>query len=371
MQTSIRAELLSKIAELTPASFETTALAVFRYQAAHNPLYARYLELLRRDPPVVTCLAEIPFLPIALFKRYAVQTGEWAPAQVFTSSGTTGQTTSRHLVRDPEMYLDNTRRGFAQFYGDPAGWCFLALLPSYLERAGSSLVAMADYFIGLSRYPESGFFLNELDQLQRTLRHCRAAGIPTVLLGVSFALLDFAEQYPMDLSGVLIMETGGMKGRRRELTRSELHQTLQQAFQVSGIHSEYGMTELFSQAYSQPVNTAQTPAVQTAFQGLELYPEASGSNFVLQTSNFELQTNAPVLFSPAPTMQVLTTETNDPFCPAAPGRSGVLNIVDLANLDTCSFIAAEDVGKVYADGRFEVLGRLDAAEMRGCNLMIE
>ena len=337
MQTSIRADLLSEIAELTPAGFDATALAVFRYQAAYNPLYARYLALLRRDPLAVTGLAEIPFLPIALFKRYDVQTDVWTPAGVFTSSGTTGQTTSRHLVRDPEEYLGNARRGFAHFYGDPAGWCFLALLPSYLERAGSSLVAMADYFIGLSRYPESGFFLNELDQLQRTLRHCRATGIPTVLLGVSFALLDFAEQHPMDLSGVLVMETGGMKGRRRELTRAELHHTLRQAFNVSGVHSEYGMTELFSQAYSQP-----EPAD----------PER-------------------VLFTPAPTMQVLTTETNDPFCPAAPGRSGVLNIIDLANLDTCSFIATEDVGKVYADGRFEVLGRLDAAEMRGCNLMIE
>jgi hypothetical protein len=190
---------------------------------------------------------------------------------------------------------------------------------------------MADYFIRISKYPESGFFLHDFEKLRDVLIFCKSNGYKTILLGVSFALLDFAERHPMDLSGITVMETGGMKGRRRELTRPELHQILRAAFNLGEVHSEYGMTELFSQAYAQ---------------------------------------GGP-LFAPAPTMRVLATEINDPFCPAAPGRTGVLNIIDLANLDTCSFIQTEDVGRVYADGRFEVLGRLDVAEMRGCNLMVE
>jgi hypothetical protein len=306
-------------------------LSVFQYQARHNPLYSRYLELLGRSESQVHTLAEIPFLPIAFFKGQTIQSDTWAPETVFLSSSTTGQTPSQHLVRNLDWYLQNTRRGFTEFYGDPSDWCVLALLPSYLERSGSSLVAMADYFIRLSKYSDSGFFLNDFQQLREAIFKCRANGDKTLLLGVSFALLDFAEQYPMDLSGITIMETGGMKGRRKELTRTELHQTLQQAFGVDKIHSEYGMTELFSQAY------------------------AMGGT----------------LFSPAATMRVLTTEINDPFCQTQPGRTGVLNIVDLANIDTCSFIQTEDIGKVYADGKFEVLGRLDVAEMRGCNLMVE
>lgn len=330
MQTPERAELLPLLADLGNGRFEKTALAVFRYQAAHNPLYSRFLELLnrRREPPA---LNRIPFLPIQFFKTQEIKTGSWAPQTTFTSSSTTGQTPSRHLVRDLDFYLENTRRGFAKYYGDPSEWRILALLPSYLERKGSSLVAMARHFIQLSNFPENGFFLHDFEKLRDTLVFCKSKGYKTLLLGVSFALLDFAERFPMDLSGITIMETGGMKGRRRELTRTELHETLRAAFRVEAIHSEYGMTELFSQAY------------------------ATGGS----------------LFSPGPTMRVLATEIYDPFCPVAPGRTGVLNIIDLANLDTCSFIQTEDVGKVFYDGRFEVLGRLDAAEMRGCNLMVE
>ncbi len=335
MQTSDRQDLLLKIAELIPQRFEAVALELFRYQAAGNALYARYLQLLGRQPESVGRIADIPFLPVSLFKQYAIQTGKWQPETVFSSSSTTGQVPAQHLARDLSFYLDNTRRGFRVFYGDPSEWCVLALLPSYLERTGSSLVAMADYFIRCSPYPQSGFFLHDLDALRQRLLECRDKGIPTLLLGVSFALLDFAEFSPMDLSGVTIMETGGMKGRRHEMTRDELHAALCEAFQVSGIHSEYGMTELFSQAYSRPVRG----------QG--------------------------AVFTPAPTLQAHTREINDPFCPAAPGRSGILHFIDLANMDTCSFIATEDVGKVYPDGTFEVLGRLDAAEMRGCNLMVE
>lgn len=335
MQTADRQVLLSKLAELTPENFGSVALEVFRFQATENMLYARFLELLGIKPAEVRTTLEIPFLPISLFKRYSIQTGTWEAQAVFTSSTTTGQTPSKHLVRNLAAYLENARRGFGVAYSDPSKWCTLALLPSYLERSGSSLVAMADYFIRLSPYAQSGFFLNNLKALQATLLECIEKKIPTLLLGVSFALLDFAEQYPMDLSGITVMETGGMKGRRAELTRSALHQLLGKTFNLPGVHSEYGMTELFSQAYSQPR------------AGMD-------SRFV-----------------PGPLLQAVACEINDPFAPVPIGRSGALQFIDLANLDTCSFLATEDVGKVYADGTFEVLGRLDAAELRGCNLMVE
>ncbi|MCC7507398.1 MAG: acyl transferase [Saprospiraceae bacterium] len=330
MPTPDRAELLSALADLTPENFEATALAVFRYQAATNPLFARWLHLLGRDPLSVRRLSEIPCLPIRFFKTMDIKSGQWQEQTVFTSSATTAQTPSRHLVRHLDHYLLNTRKGFAEQYGPPENWCYLALLPAYLERSGSSLVVMADDLISRSPYVQSGFFLHDFERLRDTIQACQAQKIPTILLGVSFALLDFADQYPMALHGITVMETGGMKGRRKELTRQELHEALQKAFQIPEIHSEYGMTELFSQAYSR------------------------GN-----------------LFQPATTLRVLTTEVNDPFCPVGPGRTGVLNCIDLANLDTCSFIATEDLGKVGADHRFEVLGRLDIAEMRGCNLMVE
>lgn len=332
MQTPQRAELLSILANLNEANFEAGIQAVYAYQTAHNPLFVRYLRLLGQAPGATPFrLQDLRFLPISFFKTQVVQTGAWEPETEFSSSGTTGQTPSRHLVRDLDLYLENTRRGFAQFYGDPSDWAILALLPSYLERGGSSLVAMADHFIQISKYPESGFFLKDHESLKDRIDVCKSKGYKTLLLGVSYALLDFAAQYPMDLSGVTVMETGGMKGRRREMTRTELHATLQAAFGHSVIHSEYGMTELFSQAYA-PGGTR---------------------------------------FYPAPTMRVMATELNDPFCLVASGRTGVLNIIDLANLDSCSFIQTEDLGRVYPDGSFEVLGRADTAEMRGCNLMVE
>jgi hypothetical protein len=276
-------------------------------------------------------ISEIPFLPISFFKSHTLQSGSWLPETEFSSSATTGQIPSRHLVRSLDFYLENTRHGFARFYGNPADWCILALLPSYLERTGSSLVAMADDWINRSKYPQSGFFLHDFEALAARIRFCQAQNIPTLLLGVSFALLDFAADYPMNLQGLTVMETGGMKGRRREITRAELHETLKIAFNLEQIHSEYGMTELLSQAYLS--------------QGERFYP--------------------------APTMQVHTAEINDPFAWVPFGRPGVLNIIDLANVDTLSFIATEDLGRVYADGSFEVIGRLDVAERRGCNLMVE
>ncbi len=335
LQTRPRAELLSRITHLTAEEWEATALAVFRYQAARNPLYARFLHLIGRDAARICSLEEIPFLPIHLFKRHWVKSGRWKPQDVFFSSGTTGQQPSRHAVRDRTFYLENARRGFAQFYGDPSEWCILALLPSYLERQGSSLVTMIDYFIRQSRHPQSGFFLKSDDALVRALEECRRQNVPTLLIGVSFALLDFAERSPMPLSGAVVMETGGMKGRRAELTCEALHEILCRAFQLSGVHSEYGMTELFSQAYSRPVS------------------------------------GQPARFWPAATLRAAAVEVEDPLVRAAVGRSGVLCFIDLANLDTCSFIATEDLGRVHADGSFEVLGRLDAAEWRGCNLMVD
>jgi hypothetical protein len=313
------------LANLKEGNFEGLASDIFDYQSIHNPLYSKYLELLGRPSSAPH------FLPISFFKSHAIQTGIWEAQTEFSSSGTTGQTPSKHMVRDLSMYLENSVRGFDQFYGDPADWVILALLPSYLERGGSSLVAMADHLIRLSKYMESGFFLDDFQQLNTTLNICKSKGYKTILLGVSYALLDFAAQFPSSLQGITIMETGGMKGRRKEMTKTELHEALQNAFQVEAIHSEYGMTELFSQAY------------------------AMGST----------------RFYPAQTMRVCTRELNDPFCPVPFGKTGVLNITDLANLDTCSFIQTEDLGRVWPDGSFEVLGRADAAEIRGCNLMVE
>ncbi len=313
-------------------AFAALAIEVFQHQAAHNALYARYLELLNVDPASVHTVEAIPFLPIELFKHHSIRTGQWLPVRVFTSSGTTGQQASQHLLKDPEWYRWSARMGFSWQYGRPVEeFCFLALLPSYLEREGSSLVAMMADFIEASRYAQSGFYLHQTEALLETLHSCRQQQIPTVLLGVSFALLDLAEAAPIDLSGIIIMETGGMKGRRAEITREELHRRLCQAFQVSCIHSEYGMTELLSQAYAQQYG----------------------------------------LFRPSPTMAVLCREATDPFQWQTPGHSGALNIIDLANVDTVSFIATDDLGKVHPDGLFEVLGRLDYSDIRGCNLMVE
>ncbi len=280
---------------------------------------------------MVRDITDIPFLPISLFKTHTLKTGEWPSGLIFSSSGTTQQTlTSQHHLRDGAWYLQNARRGFECFYGPLSDFCFLALLPAYLERTGSSLVFMADDFIRRSSYPDSGFFLYDIDNLLEIIKRCQAQRIPAILLGVSFALLDLAEQYQPQLEGIIVMETGGMKGRGRELTRSELHDRLTQAFGVTAIHSEYGMTELFSQAYS----------------------KGNG------------------LYYPTPTLKVLARELTDPLQSYRSARTGVLNIIDLANLDTIAFIATDDLGRVHPDGSFEVLGRMDHSDLRGCNLMV-
>lgn len=329
---SSRSHLLEEITQVEPENFEQVALAVFRYQAKNNPLYAQYLDLLQVDPTSVQQLLAIPCLPIQFFKTHRIQSGTWEPQSVFSSSGTTGAITSQHLAKDLEFYTHNACRGFESIYQKPvADFCFLALLPSYLERSGSSLVYMAEQFIQLSKYPASGFFLHDVDRLQEVLVDCKKNAVPTILLGVSFALWDFAEAGGFDFPELIVMETGGMKGRKEEITRQELHQILQKGFNTPSINSEYGMTELLSQAYS-------------AGEGR---------------------------FTPAPTMRVWTREITDPFQPTRFERSGAVNIIDLANLDTISFIATEDLGKVYANGDFEILGRLDESDIRGCNLLIQ
>lgn len=325
-----RDELERELVSFPAVSFEALALKVFLFQARHNRIYREYLSLLGVRPEAVDSIEKIPFLPVSLFKTQSIQTGVWTPEIEFTSSGTTAFQTSRHLVKDSGFYRSNTERCFNAFYGPVDSYCFLALLPSYLEREGSSLVFMASHFIDRSPYIQSGFFLYDWNKLLEALDECREEKIPVVLLGVSFALLDLAERHPVQMPGAIVMETGGMKGRRKEITREELHRQLRGAFGVGAIHSEYGMTEMLSQAYSR-----------------------GGGRFF-----------------PSPLMRAATREITDPLSPQDPGRLGVLNIIDLANLDTCSFIATDDLGKVYPDGTFEVLGRLDNSDIRGCNLLI-
>lgn len=326
-----RSALLERITAVNEESFAALALAVFRYQVTHNSIYARFVELLRVDPASVIRMTDIPHLPIALFKQYRLQSGQWSAVRTFTSSGTTGATTSHHLLRDEEWYRTNARRAFELRYGSLTGRPVLALLPAYLERTGSSLVFMADDFIRTSGHPDSGFFLDNLGGLAAILQRINSLDGPRpLLIGVSFALLDLAERFPGDYSRFIVMETGGMKGRRREMTRPELHGVLKEAFGVTHIHSEYGMTELLSQAYA-PQNGR---------------------------------------FLPAPTLRAATRQLTDPLSPTIPGKTGPLNLTDLANLDTVSFIATDDLGRVYPDGSFEVLGRMDASDLRGCNLLV-
>ena len=326
----IRQTLIKKIHAITKDSFEPVCMELFRYQANENQLYKEFLHLLEIDVADVTCPEEIPCLPIQLFKKYRIRTGTWDVFEVFTSSGTTGSSTSMHLLRDPNWYRDLSIRGFEKFYGPIEDWCILALLPAYLERQGSSLIYMAEQFMQASGHPQNGFYLDNLEDLNRQIIKLRNSDQNVLLLGVSFALLDFAEQYPQDLSSFTIMETGGMKGRRQEITRAELHELLKTAFQTSTIHSEYGMTELLSQAWS-------------TGQGR---------------------------FFPSPTMRILLREITDPFSLVRQGRSGLINVIDLANIDTCSFIATDDLGRLSNDGSFEVLGRLDHSDVRGCNLLV-
>lgn len=325
-----RDQVVDKIQKVTEENFDQIALEIFQYQIQFNPFYAAYVSLLNVDCQKVNRVESIPFLPIQFFKNHTIKTGNWTADRIFTSSGTTASMTSTHELFSPNFYKKNAQLGFETFYGAVKDYCVLALLPSYLERSGSSLIFMVADFIEQSKYSESGFFLNNVEELLEILTQLQNRNVPTLLIGVSFALLDLAEKMPQNLGNTIIMETGGMKGRRKEITRPELHAILKKGFHATAIHSEYGMTELFSQAYSQ------------------------GNG----------------LFSPSPTMRVLTREVTDPLNLQKAGKTGVLNIIDLANLDTCSFIATDDLGKVYEDNSFEILGRLDASDVRGCNLLV-
>lgn len=319
------------IVNMTKDEFNHLALEVFHHQAKHNELYRAFLDACKVNTGKIKQSEDIVFMPISFFKQHTIKTGSWDSEKVFSSSSTTGTGQSFHHLKDASWYEAISQLDFEYFYGPLENYCFLALLPAYLERTGSSLVYMADYFIRKSKHGQSGFFLNDLKALSQVLKDNIQNNVPTVLLGVSFALWDLAEQFPQDLSNLIVMETGGMKGRRQEITREALHSIFKQAFALDVIHSEYGMTELFSQAYSR------------------------GNG----------------LFYPSPSMKVLTRELNDPFTIQKNGKTGGVNIIDLANVDTISFIATDDLGRVFDDGSFEILGRRDASEIRGCNLMVQ
>lgn len=325
-----RETLKQAILSVEASGFDALALQIFHYQYEKNEVYRQFVDLLRVNPNSIQSIDKIPFLPIQFFKNRIIKSGDWQAETVFTSSGTTGQISSQHFVKDTNLYKQITDRGFEKFYGNIDQYSVLALLPAYLERKGSSLVYMANHFINLSKQPNSDFFLYNYAALVDQLKYNQERNIPTLLLGVSFALWDLAEQFPMDLSKVIIMETGGMKGRRKEITRSALHEIFTKAFQCSKIHSEYGMTELLSQGYS----------------------KGDG------------------IFYASPTMKVLTREITDPLSSQKIGKVGGINIIDLANLDSCSFIATDDLGRVYEDESFEILGRFDNSDIRGCNLMV-
>jgi phenylacetate-coenzyme A ligase PaaK-like adenylate-forming protein len=319
----------SWLSEINTENFEQYALSVFRYQYEHCSVYHDFVTAIGRNPDTVQSLKAIPFLPISFFKTHTIVSGEFTPEVIFESSGTTSTQNSKHLVKDTGLYQESFLIAFEQFYGDPQDYVFLCLLPSYLERGNSSLVYMADELIRKSGRFESGFYLNEWEQLALILQQLKQKKQKVMLLGVTFALLDFAEQYPMDLSGITVMETGGMKGRREEWTREQVHYFLKEKWNLSQVHSEYGMTELLSQAYS----------------------KGDG------------------VFNAASTTKVFVRDENDPFEIKTSG-SGCLNIIDLANIHSCSFIATDDISKLAADGSFEVLGRLDNSALRGCSLMV-
>ena len=309
--------------------FDQIALQVFHQQAENCAVYKEFIKGLNINIAQIFSLDKVPFLPIEFFKIHEVISSGDPAGVVFTSSGTTGTITSRHYVTDINWYVQSFRTAFNLFYGDIKKYCILALLPSYLEREGSSLVYMADDLIRQSADPESGFYLDDHDRLFNRLIKLQKAGKPTILVGVTFALLDFIENYAINFPELIVMETGGMKGRRKEMIREELHGQLCKGFGVSAIHSEYGMTELLSQAYSYG-------------NGIFNYPAW---------------------------MKIIIRDPNDPMT-VLHDKAGGINIIDLANFNSCSFIATQDLGKVYKDGSFEVLGRFDNSDIRGCNLLV-
>jgi len=311
--------------------FSQLALEIFKHQAANCTVYAEYILHLKINIDEVKDVTQIPFLPISFFKTHSVLSNK-NPIQIaFSSSGTTGMIQSSHQVTNVKLYEQSYLQAFHQFYGAIEEYCFLALLPSYQQRAGSSLIYMVNDLIEKSKNPQSGYFLYNHDELFETLKDLKAKNQKTVLIGVTYALLDFIEQYEINFPNLIVMETGGMKGKRKEMVREELHEQLTKGFGIKAIHSEYGMTELLSQAYSLGAGIFNCP-------------------------NW---------------MQVLIRDTNDPLSLIPQGGTGGINVIDLANVNSCSFIATQDLGKIYLDGSFEVLGRFDNADIRGCNLLVQ
>jgi phenylacetate-coenzyme A ligase PaaK-like adenylate-forming protein len=329
----MRADLRDRIFSINDQNdFWDTALQVFKYQFDKNDVYHQFVEGLGKEHSKVKNQTEIPFLPIEFFRTQKIISGDYPVEMVFESSGTTGAEPGRHFVYDLSLYEESFIKAFSLFYGDPGEYLICALLPSYTERKGSSLVYMADKLIGRSMHNRSGFYKSDTDELIHTLKKAKGEKQKTLLLGVSFALFDLAEKQSPDLSGFIVMETGGMKGRRKELTRPELHTILKEKFNVPSIHSEYGMTELMSQSYSK---------------------------------------GEGIFYSP-PWMKVLIRDPHDPLSVyTEPGLTGGINIIDMANINSCSFIATDDLGRLHDDGGFEVLGRFDSSDIRGCNLMVE
>uniref|UniRef100_F4C9F0 Acyl-protein synthetase LuxE domain-containing protein n=1 Tax=Sphingobacterium sp. (strain 21) TaxID=743722 RepID=F4C9F0_SPHS2 len=311
--------------------FEQVALQIFKKQASENGVYKEYLHYLNCNPNNISHTEEIPFLPIEFFKTKEVILDNQISQVIFSSSGTTGMQPSRHLVSDLSLYEESFRRAFRLFYGDIKNMALLALLPSYLEREGSSLIYMVDDLIKDSNPQYSGYFLYDHRVLYERLKELQNLKIPTMLIGVTYALLDFVENYNISFKELIVMETGGMKGKRKEMIRDELHNILCTGFGVTAIHSEYGMTELLSQAYSQ----------------------------------------AKGVFACPPWMKVLIRDVNDPLTKLPKGLTGGVNIIDLANLNSCSFIATQDLGRVSSNNHFEILGRFDQSDIRGCNLLVQ
>ncbi|SOC79016.1 Acyl-protein synthetase, LuxE [Salinimicrobium sediminis] len=314
----------------TAGEFEEKSLQVFEFQYFNNPVYKHFCDLLGRSPAQVDKLEKIPFLPIEFFKSHRITSSEDSEEIIFTSSGTTGQVKSKHFVTDLAIYEESFRRAFTNFYGSVENYAVLALLPSYLERKGSSLIYMVDDLIKKSKNPASGFYLHDLEALAQKLNELEQKQQKVLLIGVSFALLDLAEKFSLNLKHTVVMETGGMKGRRKEMIRAELHEILKQGLGVENIHSEYGMTELLSQAY----------AVKNG------------------------------IFECPPWMKLLIRDPEDALTLLPDGKSGGINVIDLANFNSCSFIATQDLGKNLGAGKTEILGRFDNSDIRGCNLMV-
>ncbi|MCT1532511.1 acyl transferase [Sphingobacterium daejeonense] len=325
-------ELQQKIFNIkTETEFNEIAIDIFRYQATNNPVYKQYIDILKVDQSQIKSYREIPFLPIQFFKSQDIITDGKSPDITFSSSGTTGMITSQHHVADVNLYIESFRKAFELFYGNVEDMAIVALLPSYLERSGSSLIYMVDDLIKRSNNSESGYFLYNHQDLFNTLSTLRDKGKKTVLFGVTYALLDFVENFNIDFPELIVMETGGMKGKRKEMIREELHKILCAGFHVESIHSEYGMTELLSQGYSKGNGLFHTP----------------------------------------PWMKILIRDTNDPLSLLDNKKTGAINVIDLANYYSCSFIATQDLGKFHQDGSFEILGRFDNSDIRGCNLLVQ